>query len=70
MKSNLKVDPFAHQSKEPELHGTNINPRLKWSCKGCGQRNDAAMRIPIATTEVFVCRNCKKASTVDFKPKA
>lgn len=43
------------------------SPRLKWKCGHCKKRNDHRVALPVSPREVFVCRMCKRASTIQFQ---
>lgn len=55
--------------EDHSVYGTTLRPRLKWKCRHCTQRNDHKVPVPPSETEVFVCRKCKRASTLTFKLK-
>lgn len=60
--------PKAKPARGVEIFGNAVPPRAKWSCKGCGKRNDSKLRAPLARTEAVACKFCHQLTklTLDF----
>lgn len=61
-------DNFPPPVRPPELEGTIVEPRLRWSCLRCGKRNMSDLQPPLAPSERVACHFCHSLSVFHFKP--
>jgi len=56
----------------PEMHGTIVQPRMKWTCGACRKRNDSRLQVPLARIERVACKSCHRVTrfTVSDAPPA
>jgi len=64
-----QAPPIASAERGVEVYGHYACPRVKWTCRPCGKRNDDKLMLPVSAVERKWCKFCKKMSSLMFSKK-